>query len=73
MQRELLPLHLLNKGGKSATMQTMKSVYDWTYKVVMFICKILLIADILEKDLSLTKSFRRAGDPQRRPHPHDQF
>ena len=28
-------------------MQTMKSVYDWTYKVVMFICKILLIADIL--------------------------
>jgi len=47
MQRELLPLHLLNKGGKSDTMQTMKSVYDWTYKVVMFICKILLIADIL--------------------------
>ena len=28
-------------------MQTMKSIYDGTYKVVMFICKILLIADIL--------------------------
>ena len=28
-------------------MQTMKTVYDWTYKVVMIICKILLIADIL--------------------------
>ena len=28
-------------------MQTMKTVYDWTYKVVMVICKILLIADIL--------------------------
>ena len=24
-----------------------KPVYDWTYKIVMFICKILLIADIL--------------------------
>ncbi len=47
MQRELLPLHLLNKGGNNATMQTMKTVYDWTYKVVMVICKILLIADIL--------------------------
>ena len=47
MQRELLPLHLLNKGGNNAVMQTMKTVYDWTYKVVMVICKILLIADIL--------------------------
>jgi len=24
-----------------------KPVYDWTYKIVMFICKILLVADIL--------------------------
>ena len=24
-----------------------KPVYDWTYKIVMFICKILLIADII--------------------------
>ena len=24
-----------------------KPVYDWTYKIVMFICKVLLIADIL--------------------------
>lgn len=24
-----------------------KPVYDWTYKIVMFICKLLLVADIL--------------------------
>ena len=24
-----------------------KPVYDWTYKIVMFICKILLVADII--------------------------
>jgi len=24
-----------------------KPVYDWTYKIVMFICKVLLIADII--------------------------
>lgn len=24
-----------------------KPVYDWTYKIIMFICKILLIADII--------------------------
>ena len=31
----------------SGWMGKMKLIYDWTYKVVMFICKILLIADIL--------------------------
>ena len=29
------------------TMDKIKPVYDWTYKVFMFICKILLIADII--------------------------
>lgn len=28
-------------------------VYDWTYKIVMFICKILLIADILITTLAV--------------------
>ena len=26
-----------------------KPVYDWTYKVVMFICKLLLVADIFDQ------------------------
>lgn len=30
-----------------ATMDKIRPAYDWTYKVVLFICKILLIADIL--------------------------
>lgn len=29
------------------TMDKIKPVYDWAYKIVMFICKILLIVDIL--------------------------
>lgn len=28
-------------------MQTLKKFYDWMYKITLFICKILLIADIL--------------------------
>ena len=30
-----------------AVMDKVKPVYDITYKIVLFICKILLIADIL--------------------------
>ena len=29
------------------TLEKIKPVYDWTYKVIMFICKLLLIADII--------------------------
>lgn len=29
------------------TLDKIRPLYDWTYKVVMFICKLLLIADIL--------------------------
>lgn len=29
------------------TLEKIKPLYDWTYKVLMFICKILLIGDIL--------------------------
>ena len=29
------------------TLDKIRPVYDWTYKIVMFICKLLLIADIL--------------------------
>lgn len=28
------------------TLEKIKPVYDWTYKIVMFICKLLLIGDI---------------------------
>lgn len=33
--------------GFFTTMDKLKPFYDWTYKIFMFICKILLIADIL--------------------------
>ena len=29
------------------TLEKIKPVYDWTYKVILFICKLLLIADII--------------------------
>jgi len=29
------------------TLEKIKPLYDWTYKVLMFVCKILLIGDIL--------------------------
>ena len=29
------------------SLEKIKPLYDWTYKVLMFICKILLIGDIL--------------------------
>ena len=29
------------------TLEKIKPVYDWTYKVLMFICKLLLIGDII--------------------------
>ena len=29
------------------TLNKIKPVYDWTYKIIMFVCKILLVADIL--------------------------
>ena len=29
------------------TLDKIRPVYDWTYKIVMFICKLLLIADII--------------------------
>jgi len=29
------------------TLDKIRPVYDWTYKIVMFICKILLVVDIL--------------------------
>lgn len=29
------------------TLEKIKPVYDWTYKVLMFICKLLLVGDIL--------------------------
>ena len=29
------------------TLEKIRPVYDWTYKVLMFICKLLLIADII--------------------------
>ena len=28
-------------------LEKIKPVYDWTYKIMLFICKLLLIADIL--------------------------
>ena len=28
-------------------LEKIKPVYDWTYKILMFICKLLLIGDIL--------------------------
>ena len=61
-----------------------KPVYDIAEKVMMFICKILLIADILvtcyivlgrtggsDPDGVHGRAFRYAGYPQQRPHPHD--
>ncbi|MDO4483304.1 MAG: TRAP transporter small permease [Clostridia bacterium] len=35
------------------TLDKLEVVYDWTYKIVMFICKILLIADIAITVLSV--------------------
>ena len=29
------------------TLKKIKPVYDWTYKIIMFICKLLLIGDIV--------------------------
>ena len=29
------------------TLEKIKPLYDWTYKIMMFICKVLLVADIL--------------------------
>ena len=29
------------------TLEKIRPVYDWTYKIIMFICKLLLIADIM--------------------------
>lgn len=29
------------------TLEKIRPVYDWTYKILMFICKLLLIADII--------------------------
>lgn len=29
------------------TLEKIRPVYDWTYKIIMFICKLLLIGDIL--------------------------
>ena len=48
MQREVLSLHLFKQGrGNTDRMEKLKLFYDWMYKVTLFICKILLIADIL--------------------------
>ena len=41
------------------------AVYDKMYKLLMLICKLLLIADIC-----ITTG---AGDPAQCPHPHDQL
>ena len=35
------------------TIDKLKPVYDWTYKILMFICKILLIVDILVTTLAV--------------------
>ena len=35
------------------TLDHLEPIYDWTYKIVMFICKILLIADILITSLAV--------------------
>ena len=40
------------------TLDKIKPAYDITYKVVLFICKILLIADILITTMSDRKSTR---------------
>ena len=29
------------------TLEKIKPVYDWTYKIILFVCKLLLIADIV--------------------------
>ena len=29
------------------TLEKIRPVYDWTYKILMFLCKLLLIADII--------------------------
>ena len=48
MQREVLSLHLFKQGrGNTDRMEKLKLFYDWMYKITLFICKILLIADIL--------------------------
>ena len=36
-----------------AAFEKIKPVYNWTYKVVMFICKILLIVDILVTSMAV--------------------
>ena len=33
--------------GSGCIMQALKTFYDWMYKITMFICKLLLVADIL--------------------------
>ena len=38
---------LLKEMEKADIMQKLKVFYDWMYKVTMFVCKILLVADIL--------------------------
>ena len=35
------------------TLDKIRPVYDWTYKIVMFICKILLIVDILVTSMAV--------------------
>ena len=35
------------------TLDKIRPLYDWTYKIVMFICKLLLVADILITTMSV--------------------
>lgn len=35
------------------TLDKIKPLYDWTYKIVMFICKLLLIVDILVTSMAV--------------------
>ena len=47
------PLDFIEKGVCTQmpaffkTLEKLKPIYDWTYKILLFICKLLLIADIL--------------------------
>ena len=58
-------------------MQKLKAFYDWMYKITMFLCKLLLIADILVVSFTvLGRYVSFIPDPtwtEERPHPHDQL
>ena len=49
-------------------LQKLKVFYDWMYKIVLFICKILLIADILVVSFAVLGRYVPFIHGQKRSH-----